>query len=240
MTLASALTLVLLLSVGACDPLLGQGVGHDPSDSPFRDINTHQTLSFLIGRFGGSLGNAGVGAQSTTDFGFRFRNRLSGPLELMIGTTIIPSKRNVIDPTKPDSAGRQVGTVDYNMITADIQLLLSLTGAKTWHTLAPWIAFGFGVETATRPTTDPGGYKAGLNFTFVPSIGLDVHLSRKLGLVFEARDNTIRYEYPLAYFAPTDSTGKALAPVLDPARFSDKQLTHNFTISAGFSYHFTF
>jgi len=230
---------LVVLCVCASARLSAQ-VGHDPSLSPFRDIATRQTLSFLVGEFAGNKAKAGVGAQSGTSFGFRFRNRLSGPLDLMIGSNIIQSKRLVIDPTKPDSI-RRSGPVNYNLLTAEIQLALTLTGAKTWHGLAPWIAFGFGMETATTPVTDPGGYRAGLNFTFVPSAGLDVHLGRQLGLNFEVRDNTIRYEWPLAYFAPKDSSGASLPPpVLDPATQKDKQLTHNFSFSAGLSYHFNF
>lgn len=215
-------------------------VGHDPALSPFRDVATRQTLSLLVGEFGGNKAKAGVGAQSGTTFGFRFRNRLSGPLDLMIGSNLIQSKRLVIDPTRPDSI-RRSGPVNYNLLTAEIQLALTLTGAKTWHGLAPWIAFGFGMETASTPVTDPGGYRAGLNFSLVPAAGLDVHLGRQLGLTFEVRDNTIRYEWPQAYFFPKDSAGTPLPPpVLDPLTEKDKQLTHNFSFSAGLSYHFNF
>src|SRR4051812_1688549 len=102
---------LVVLCVGASGRLRAQ-VGHDPSLSPFRDIATRQSVSFLVGEFAGNRALAGVGAQSGTTFGFRLRNRLSGPLELMLGTNLIQSKRLVIDPTKPDSI-RRSGPVDY-------------------------------------------------------------------------------------------------------------------------------
>ena len=215
-------------------------VGHLPEHSPFRDVTTRQELTFSIGHFGGNEAKAGVGARAAQSLGFRFRSQLSGPLDLVFRTNYIGSRRLVIDPTKPDSI-RRTGVIDYGIIETDLGLTLTLTGAKTWHGLAPWLGFGFGVTFATHSRTDPGGYKAATNFSIVPAIGTSLLLNRQLGLEFEIRDNTIRYEWPLAYFFPKDAAGNALPPaVLDPLTTRDKQMTHNFTLSAGLSYHFTF
>ncbi len=215
-------------------------VGFDPSHSPFRDISTHQQLGFVVGRFSGARGSAGVGAQAGNSFGVRFRNRLSGPLELTINGTYVSTQRLFLDPTRPDST-RNRGNVDFSFISADIGLSLSLTGQKTWHGLAPWIGLGLGIVAPTSPKADPGGFKASAGFTIVPQIGTRLFLSQKLALQFELRDNTIRYEYPLAYFSPRDPTsGAALPPAILPISKRDKELTHNFTLSAGVSYHFTF
>src|SRR5438309_904868 len=124
-------------------------VGHEPAESPFRDIVSHQHVYFQVGEFFGNRAKPGVGAQGGPTFGVRFRNRLSGPLDLMVGATLIKSKRLVIDPTKPDSI-RRVGTIDDNLLSTELQLALTLTGAKTWHGLAPWIGFGFGIVTPTK------------------------------------------------------------------------------------------
>jgi hypothetical protein len=145
----------------------------------------------------------------------------------------------VVDPTKPDSV-RRSGPIAYGLIAADIGLSLTLTGPKTWHGMAPYVGFGFGVVTPTSARTDPGGYRAGTNFSIVPVIGVNVLLSRKLGLQFEARDNTMRYEWPLAYFDPRDSSNNPLPPPVIPNGEKDRQMTHNFTLSAGVTYHFTF
>jgi hypothetical protein len=226
------------LSLCPTVPLLAQ-VGHDPSHSPFRDINTHQQVAFVVGTFSGNRGVGGVGAQRGTLFGIRIRNRLSGPLDLEIGGSYIASKRLVIDPTKPDSI-RRSGPIDYGLLEGDLGVTLTLTGAKTWHGLAPYVGFGFGVMAPTSTRTDPGGYRAAINFTFVPRIGTTLSVGRTLSLLFEARDNTIRYEWPLLYFDPRDANNKPLPPPVIAAGGRDRQLTHNLTLSAGVAYHFTF
>ena len=55
-------------------------VGHEPAESPFRDIVSHQHVYFQVGEFFGNRAKPGVGAQGGPTFGVRFRNRLSGPL----------------------------------------------------------------------------------------------------------------------------------------------------------------
>ena len=76
-------------------------------------------------------------------------------------------------------------------------------------------------------------------FTFSPTFGVRARVSRALALQFEARDHTIRYEWPLRYFDPIDANGNAITPpVLGPGKKT--QLTHNFSLTAGLSYNFTF
>lgn len=232
--LATAATLLAVLP--SCR--LAAQVGHDPSRSPFRDITTKQSVSLLAGNFFGNRALAGVGAQSGPMFGVRLRTTLSGPIDLMVSSAYVRSKRNVIDAAKPEST-RVSGPVDYNLIVSDIAIGLSLTGGKTWHGLAPYLAFGVGFVTPTRTVIDPGGYKAGSGFTFAPTLGVRARVSRALMLQFEARDHTIRYEWPLRYFAPIDVNGNALPPILSSTT-RNKQLTHNFSLTAGLSYNFNF
>lgn len=229
---------ILVLPHIPTSPLQAQ-VGHDPSHSPFRDIATRQELTFLAGDFLGNTAKAGVGAQQATSLGIRFRTKLAGPLDLVVRGAYISSQRLVIDPTKPDSI-RRSGPVHYGLIATDVGLSLTLTGSKTWHGFAPWIGLGMGVVAPTSTVTDPGGYRAAINFTFTPSIGTSFTITRKLGLQLELRDNTMRYEWPLAYFDPHDANNVKLPPAILPLTERDKQLTHNFTLSAGLSYHFNF
>jgi hypothetical protein len=241
-TLARIAALALLLTAFPPSrlPALQAQVGYDPSHSPFRDISTRQEMGLVVGHFFGNTAKAGVGAQAANTFGVRFRTRLSGPLDLNVNATHIGSKRLFIDPTKPDSV-RRVGNVDFALISFEVGLSLGITGAKTWHGLAPWVGVNLGFIAPTAPKTDPGGYKASSGFTISPAIGTALYVSPRLSLQFEARDNTIRYEWPLAYFQPTDpSTGAPLPPAVLPLSERDKQLTHNFSLSVGLSYHFNF
>jgi len=214
-------------------------VGHDPARSPFRDIPTRQSITFFGGHFGGHTAEAGVGAQSGQIFGVRIRARLSGPIDLMANVATINSQRIVIDPTQP-VASRVSGPIDYRLLEADLGLLVTLTGAKTWHGLAPYLGAGLGITTPTDSRVDPGGYRAKTNFTIAPTIGVRWHPGRRFAVSFEARDNTIRYEWPLSYFQPRDANNNALPFVLDPDRYDSHDLTHNLTLSIGLSWLFNF
>lgn len=220
-------------------PLVAQ-VGHTPSNSPFRDVNTRQSISFLLGSFSGNTAIPGSGARPGTAYGLRLRARVSGPLDLMVSASYLTSSRIIVDPTKPDSI-RRSGPVDANLISADLGVALNLTGTKSWHGLTPWVGFGVGVVSPTEPQSDPGGYRTSTNFTLVPKIGLRARLSDALGLDIEFRNNTMRYEWPSAYFTPRDASSNPLPPaILQLGKDKNRQLTHNFTLSAGVSYHFTF
>ena len=235
--------LALLVASSVCPAArLSAQVGHDPVHSPFRDIIGRQEVAFMIGHFGGNTAKSGTGAQSASSMGIRYRNRLSGPLDFLLRANYIASQRLVLDPTKADSV-RHVGVVNAGIIEADLGLSLTLTGSKTWHGLAPWLGIGIGVTMPAQGRTDPGGFKNAVSFTFAPSLGTSLMISRQVGLQFELRDNTIRYEWPLAYFQPRDHNGNVTGTgpwVLNPATDRDKQLTHNVTLSAGLSYHFNF
>jgi hypothetical protein len=93
----------------------------------------------------------------------------------------------------------------------------------------------------TQTPVDPGGFKAGSGFTFAGAFGIRARVTHNLGLAFEARDNTIRYEWPLSYFAPKDNAGNAITPpIINPVGNKETQTTHNFTLSAGLSWNFNF
>ena len=220
----------LLMTLAGAAPLAAQ-VGYDPQHSPFRDVTTRQTFSTFVSAFFGNTGDAGVGAQSGRAIGGRFATALSGPLELWVTVAGIDSKRTVLDPNQPDSA-RVLGTQALRMIDADLGLGLNLTGARTWHGLAPYVGASFGVIAPTRSVTDTSGFQVTSHITFVPTIGTHYRIGRALSLTVEARDIWIKYSWPSAFFFPTAGT-----PVL-PVTDKDTQLAHNFTLSAGLSYHF--
>jgi len=218
---------------------LAAQVGHNSTTSPFRDITTNQSIALYGGNFFGNEALTGVGAQSGPMVGLRLRTALSGPIDLMISTAYVQSQRNVIDATQPEST-RVSGPIDYNLIIPDIAIGLTLTGKKTWHGLAPYVAFGIGFVIPTHTVVDPGGYKAGSGFSFVPTFGVRARVSRSLMLQFEGRDNTIRYEWPLRYYNPIDINGDPISPPIVNGATKNTQLTHNFSLTAGLSYNFNF
>ncbi len=210
-------------------------VGHPPSASPFQDVTTRQELTFFAGRFGGNPAEAGIGARPGLIAGVRFTTRLSGPLDLTASFAGINSSRYVIDPDSPLTS-RTSGPIGHDMIAADLGMGFNLTGRKTWRGFAPYVGMAIGIAVPTNGTTDPGGYEARQNFTFVPSFGTRVSLSRSLGLQIEARDYFMRYEYPLRYFEPATT----VPPVLDPAKYDQRDMTSNWAFTLGLSYRFSF
>jgi hypothetical protein len=226
---------VLLCYLGGAVPAVAQ-VGHDPAISPFRDVTTRQAFTAFGGWFSGNGAVAGVGAQPGVIAGLRFQTRLSGPLDLWATFAGINSTRYVVNPDSPLTS-RTTGPVNYGLVAADMALGFNLTGLKTWHGLAPFVSLGAGVTVPTDGTTDPGGYEARQNFTFVPGIGTRLVVSRSLSLHAELRDYLIRYEWPLAYFEPTNT---AVPPVLDRDERGANDWTSNLALSFGLSWRFSF
>ena len=226
---------VVPLLLGAAGRLNAQ-VGHDPAHSPFRDITTRQGLTVFGGRFFGNKAEAGVGAAPGPMLGLRLQTRLSGPLDLWLSFAGVSSTRLVVNPDSPLTS-RTTGPINYDLVIADMALGFNLTGLKTWHGLAPYFSIGAGVEIPTQGRTDPGGYEARQNFTFIPAIGTRVAVARRVALLLELRDYLIRYEWPLAYFQPTNT---AVPPVLDSRKYDAKDLTSNLGLTVGLSYRFNF
>jgi hypothetical protein len=234
----SKAVVLALLAVGVGATGARAQVGHDPARSPFRDVVTRQHLTLLGGRFGGSRTDPGVGARPGMLAALRFESRLSGPLDLSVSFARINSTRWVVDPLVPPP--RTTGPVDYTLLASDVSFNLNLTGAKSWRGLAPYVSFGIGLVSPTTTRTDNGGYKAGSNFALIPGLGARFYLARHWALRAEVRDYYFRYEWPLAYFTPTDASGNPVPNPVLPLTASDKQWTHNAALSLGLTYAFTF
>lgn len=235
---AVALWRSAVVAVCAAAPLAAQ-VGHPPGTSPFHDLTMRQTLSLSLGRFGGNAAVAGVGWRAGTLYAGRLDTRLSGPLDFTATLGFAASNRLRID-TEADSATRVSGPVDRTLLLADIGLTLNLTGAKTWHGIAPYVVLAAGWMTPTKTERDPGGYNAGSNFTFAPSLGARVFFGRTLAVRLEARDYIWRYEWPFLYYQPVDRNGTPIEPPVLGAAVSTKQWVHNLTLTFGVVYAFNF
>ena len=221
---------VIGLAIAA--PLRAQ-VGHDPAGSPFHDLISTQGLSISFGRFAGNATVAGVGAKPGAFIGVRFDTRLSGPMDFWASVGHIASSRLVVDPT--GTVIKVTGPIDLSLIAADVGIALNLTGAKTWHHVAPFVGIGLGILSPSKSVTDPGGYSAASNFSFIPTVGARIFLGRTLAVRLDARDYYFRYEWPLSYYGD----GNTIPGVLSPD-ISTKQWTHNYALSLGLTYTFTF
>jgi len=235
---AVALWRAAVVAACAAAPLAAQ-VGHPPGTSPFHDLTMRQTLSFSLGRFGGNTAVAGVGWRAATLYAGRLDTRLSGPLDFTATLGVAASSRLKID-TEADSATRVSGPVDRTLLLADIGLTLNLTGAKTWHGIAPYVGLGAGWMTPTKTEKDPGGYNAGPNFTFVPLLGTRVFFGRTLAARLEVRDYIWRYEWPARYYLPLDRNLREITPHVLADDVKPRQWVHNVALTIGVVYAFNF
>ena len=207
-------------------------VGHEPSHSPLHDITTTQGFSLFYGRFAGARAAAPVGARPGPFAALRLESRLSGPIDLYVTFGEAFSSRNQV--VRNDTVKQVLGPVNQTLVAADLAIILNLTGPKRWHAFAPYAGLGFGIIQTAHNLTDPGGFRVGSNFVLAPTVGAKFFLTRSVALRVEARDYWLRYEWPLAYYQAPDSTAVLTKDV------HTRQVTHNYTLSAGLSYHFTF
>lgn len=231
----------LLLAGLLCVPPLGavaaQDVGHEPEQSPYKDILTHQGFTIFAGRFAGNAGAASVGARPGFMLGTRLQIRFSGAIEMWVTMGEAWTSRMRID-AGGDTA-KILGNLNVRLVAADLALALNLTGDKTWHGFAPYVALGAGITTPSAKVRDPGGYELGTDFTLVPTLGTRFFVSRSFALRFEVRDYYYRYTYPLAYYARPFNGHADNSPVL-PFSVSDRQWYNNLTLWAGVTYGFNF
>ena len=236
--LALALAVPLCLRAAVPAALAAQEVvGHQPEASPFHDILDKQGLSVFAGRFAGNSGPAGVGARPGLALGGRLQVRLGGPVDFWATFAETWSSRRVIDAS--DTVATVVGLKNLRLIVADVALALNLTGAKTWHGLAPYVGLGLGISVPRPRVLDPGGFQISTAFTLMPTIGTRWYIARSLALQLEARDYYFRYQYPLAYYNRPFTGHADHTPVL-PVSQSDRAWAHNITLWLGVTYPFTF
>ena len=230
--------LLAALLVAAAAPL-GAQVGHEPDHSPFHDLTTRQAFTASAGYFGGNEANAGVGWRRAALFAGRLDTRLGGPFDLYVSVGFAGSGRFRIN-TSLDTATRKTGPFSRTLVLADLGIIFNVTGAKTWHRLAPYVGFGIGEVLPTKSETDVGGYNAGTNFAMIPILGTRVFVSRSLSARIEVRDYFFRYEWPLRYFDPLDNNGTPISPAILPLGLKDKQWVNNLTLTVGLAYGFNF
>ncbi len=235
---ALALAVPLCLRAAVPASLAAQEVvGHQPEESPFRDILDKQGLSVFAGRFAGNSGPAGVGARPGLVLGGRLQVRLGGPVDFWATFAETWSSRREIDAS--DTVATVVGLKDLRLLLADVALALNLTGTKTWHGLAPYLGLGLGVAVPRPGVLDPGGFQISTAFTLMPTIGTRWYIARSLALQFEARDYYFRYQYPLNFYNRPFTGHTGNTPVL-PVTQSDRAWAHNITLWLGVTHPFTF
>ena len=121
--------------------LLGQTI-----PSPYEFVERKQEVGIFAGPADFSTGRFGFGPSGGTFGGARWGIALSGPLSFDLTAGAISGDRDVVDPSREESA-RVVGQADALLGVVDARLLFSLTGNRTWNRLQPFLQFGGGLLT---------------------------------------------------------------------------------------------
>ncbi|TVP58740.1 MAG: hypothetical protein EA351_03080 [Gemmatimonadales bacterium] len=112
--------------------------------SPYEFIDGSQEYGLTVGMASTQRGQLDLGPGGGTVFGARFGLQISGPLGLEANTFLLPTDRFVRVPGE-ESGIEDLGVADALIAGIDARIRFSLTGNRTWHSLAPYLTAGGGV-----------------------------------------------------------------------------------------------
>jgi hypothetical protein len=189
-------------------------VGYDPGRSPFRDVRGGSAVRFLVGYLGGDRGTVPVGPSDGTTFGVRLEMSLGRVTTLTAGFAYGQTTRYIVDPNK-DSVSRRSALMDNGIALVDLGIQLSLTGAKTFHGVMPYVGASLGLATGKSLPTDTSGYVFRTKLTVAPGAGLRWYPARRLSIQADLRAVFWKLSYPIAFKAPAPDGSRVLA-LTDP------------------------
>lgn len=196
-----ALTLLFLV---AAAPSLHAQVGYPPDRSPYRDITKKMSLTALGGYIGGSGGVLGLGPHDGPVYGGRFGIAVSSPIEVSFAVqyAALQGSRVYRDLDGNLAVSGNLPSPVW-MFETDVQY--TITGAKTWHGLAPYVGGGIGYAWRSSSTESVDAYDFGGRFYWVPFAGTRYFINKRSFIRAEIRGAFWRLAYPPPYYE--DITG---------------------------------
>ena len=195
----AALGVATLLTAIPPDRLSAQ-VGHEPGQSPYRDVRRGAVGVLTFGYLGGSRGSVGVGLSDGNTGGIRYE-ALFGAIGASLGLAYGRTSRYVVDPFK-DTLSRKSALINNDVVLVDAGLQLVLTGGKTWRGFAPYVGGALGVAIGGRSPRDSSGYRFGTTFTVAPNAGLRWYPARRLSVRGDFRLVLWKLKYPTQFKQP--------------------------------------
>jgi len=202
--------------------------------SPFQFIDTKQEIGAYAATVSADKGAVGLGSESGPAFGVRYGLRVSGPFIVEADVMYFPTQNAVLDTVVVDSAFNRLDTADQTLIVTTASFRLNLTGARTWHRLWPFVAFGGGAVIQTRKDTQAidkapldARYALGTSFAGMLGAGVEFFPSSHVSVRVDGRNLLWKVKTPAALLR----TGLG-------ATMPSDEWVHNLTASAGVSIHF--
>lgn len=227
---AFAAVVACLAAAGASPQAAYAQVGYPPAASPFRDLNYRQSVGVEVGYFMPRRDPAGVAPQDGPVVGIRYAFQFSNPFILSARVATASTERNVIDPAAAPE-NRIVGTQRSQLLMADVNAGLALTGFRSWHDIVPEVSVGAGFVSDFRGA-DAGGYKFGAPFAISATGGARWVPGGRWQVRADITDRLYRIAYPQSYYQTTG--GEAVLG----SQESNSLWTHNPSISIGIGYVF--
>ena len=204
---------------------LAAQVGADPGHSPYHDIRRGNGWTTSIGHLGGNGGPLRLSPNGGTTYSVRYDVRLSGLLQGFAEMGYLAAQRAVLAPD--DSVvNRFGGPIDAPVWTPQIGLQINLSGPKTWHGVAPFVAFGLCAAVGKQTTQDTTEYVFGTTLLFRPSAGVRYYLGDRIHVRLEGSMYYWKMKYPATWLAepaaqPPASGDPSNAPIKSSNGLSD-------------------
>src|SRR6267378_8234716 len=177
-------------------------VGHEPGQSPYRDVRRGAVGVITFGYLGGSRGSVGVGLSDGKTGGIRYE-ALFGAIGASLGLAYGQTNRFVVNPQDSlSSPNRKTGPFPNDVVLVDAGLQLVLTGRKTWRGFAPYVGGALGMAISGTSSSDPSGYRFGSKLTVAPNAGLRWYPARRLSVRGDFRLVLWKLNYPVSYKVP--------------------------------------
>ncbi|HET7276294.1 MAG TPA: outer membrane beta-barrel protein [Longimicrobiaceae bacterium] len=204
MRLVVAVIIAMAYTIIGPTALRGQTV-----PSPFRYIEPNMSGGIFGGYLWMDSGDLDLGPTPAPVFGGRYTLRFTGPLSGEVDLAYSSSERTVYSRVEGDSADvvlNEEGTTDAQLVLATAGLRFQVTGARTWHNLAPFLTAGGGIvadisgsgeveseiEVAERVEFGPG-------FAVALGMGTDWFPTERLSVRLDVRDYLWRITIPAGF-----------------------------------------
>jgi hypothetical protein len=211
-------------------------VGHAPGDSPYRDIRKGHALTAMFGHISGGGGRFGIAPHDGFSYGIRYDIRTASPVQMGIGFLRADLERLVVNPFVPP-AERISGPFTQSILFAEFNLLLNLTGGKSWHRLAPFVGSAVGMTFSSGTVEDSSGFEFGRRIYLAPTVGTRIFLTDRLNLRAEARATFWKITYPASFQREPETGDPGSGPVITDGRVQEWSTTP--WLQVGISYSFS-
>lgn len=210
-------------------------VGHDPARSPYRTLRYGQFLGVTGGYFNGDGGTLGLAPHQGGTVGLRYDFLAAGTVTLGLAGTFGNTERLIVNPHNPIETA-VTGPVKQSVTIVEGIIQFNVTGAKSWHGIAPFLSAGIGLALGQSTPADTSGFKFKTKAMFTPGIGARLFLSERLFLRIEARSPFWQLSYPASFRLPP-STDLTKPPVLVGSSGKEWSTGGWYTIGLSYAFH---